>query len=70
MSQAIEPLSTTEYPDDDSGYGDKETLTASLSSSIYAYETENGRTYHAYKRGKYVMPNDEREQERMDGEKF
>jgi len=40
--------------------------TASISSSIFQYRNENGRTYHAYKDGKYIMPNDEREQERLD----
>lgn len=51
----------------DSGYGDEAALsTASLQSSIFDYEEEHGRSYHAFRRGKYVMPNDEREQERMD----
>lgn len=51
----------------DSGYGDESALsTASLRSSIYDYEEEYGRSYHAFRRGKYVMPNDVREQERMD----
>lgn len=51
----------------DSGYGDETALsTASLQSSIFDYEEEHGRSYHAFRRGKYVMPNDEREQERMD----
>lgn len=54
--------------DTDSAFGgsDGTDSTASISSSIYRYRTENGRTYHAYKDGKYVIPNDEREQERLD----
>lgn len=40
--------------------------TASITSSIIQYRRENGRTYHAYKDGKYVMPNDEQEQDRLD----
>lgn len=36
--------------------------TGSLSSSIFKYEYENGRTYHAFRDGKYIMPNDDREQ--------
>ncbi|KAH0610723.1 uncharacterized protein H6S33_011150 [Morchella sextelata] len=40
--------------------------TESLSSSIYEYRYENGRRYHAYKAGKYMLPNDEREQDRLD----
>jgi SAM-dependent methyltransferase len=30
------------------------------------YEYENGRRYHAYKAGEYVLPNDEAEQNRLD----
>ncbi|KAF7555980.1 hypothetical protein G7Z17_g1687 [Cylindrodendrum hubeiense] len=53
--------------DDDSATGfDNVSDTASLSSSILAYRQENGRTYHAYKDGVYVLPNDETENERLD----
>ncbi|KAG7050568.1 methyltransferase domain-containing protein [Colletotrichum scovillei] len=38
----------------------------SLSGSILDYRFENGRTYHRYKDGKYVIPNDEQENDRMD----
>ncbi|KAI1364026.1 S-adenosyl-L-methionine-dependent methyltransferase [Xylaria arbuscula] len=38
----------------------------SVTSSIYNFENAHGRTYHRYKAGKYWMPNDEREQERLD----
>lgn len=38
----------------------------SLSSSILNYKYENGRRYHAYREGEYFMPNDEREQDRLD----
>ena len=40
--------------------------TASLTSSIERYPMENGRRYHAYKDGSYVMPNDESELDRLD----
>ncbi len=50
----------------DSGYADTDCSTDSLRSSIFAYEEEHGRTYHAFHAGKYVVPNDEGEQERMD----
>jgi hypothetical protein len=33
-----------------------------LSSSIYDYRYENGRRYHAYRDGRYFLPNDEVEQ--------
>ncbi|KAL2012844.1 hypothetical protein VTN00DRAFT_369 [Thermoascus crustaceus] len=38
----------------------------SLSSSIKAYVYENGRRYHSYREGEYVLPNDEQEQDRLD----
>ncbi|TDZ35791.1 Secondary metabolism regulator LAE1 [Colletotrichum spinosum] len=38
----------------------------SVSSSIREYREENGRTYHKYKDGKYNIPNDERENDRLD----
>lgn len=43
----------------------RESLT-SLRSSIMAYQHENGRTYHAMSAGKYFLPNDEQEIERLD----
>ncbi|MCJ1454022.1 hypothetical protein MMC28_004372 [Mycoblastus sanguinarius] len=52
----------------DSGLGDEDGAesTASITSSILAYEYENGRRYHAYRSGSYPLPNDEKEQDRMD----
>ncbi|KAF4846052.1 Secondary metabolism regulator LAE1 [Colletotrichum siamense] len=38
----------------------------SLSDCIYNYRQENGRTYHAYKDGKYTLPNDDIENDRLD----
>jgi hypothetical protein len=35
------------------------TSTTSLRTSIYQYIEENGRTYHKFKAGKYLLPNDE-----------
>ncbi|KAF2486238.1 S-adenosyl-L-methionine-dependent methyltransferase [Neohortaea acidophila] len=40
--------------------------TITLRSSIFDYEYENGRRYHAYKPGIYLLPNDDREQERLE----
>ncbi|OHE95150.1 methyltransferase domain-containing protein [Colletotrichum orchidophilum] len=39
---------------------------ASMTSSIMRYREENGRTYHAYREGRYVLPNDAVENERLD----
>lgn len=35
-------------------------------SSIKNYKYENGRRYHSFRDGEYLLPNDEREQERLD----
>jgi len=64
-TEAIEPMPHAPSGSD-SGYDEQTLSTASIASSIYDYEHENGRTYHAYKAGKYALPNDEGEQERMD----
>lgn len=54
--------------DADSAYGDDEVsvYTASLTSSVVDFPLENGRRYHAFRKGTYVFPNDEPEQDRMD----
>ncbi|EEU36688.1 uncharacterized protein NECHADRAFT_72681 [Fusarium vanettenii 77-13-4] len=53
--------------DGDSSYEtDTASSTQSLSASILDYRRENGRTYHRYKDGKYAMPNDDIENERLD----
>ncbi|KAK3316842.1 S-adenosyl-L-methionine-dependent methyltransferase [Apodospora peruviana] len=54
--------------DADSAMGDVDypMSTASVRSSIYEYVEEYGRTFHRYKQGKYWMPNDKTEQERLD----
>lgn len=54
--------------DADSAMGDMSSLlsTTSIRSSIYEFVEEHGRTFHRYKQGKYWMPNDQIEQERLD----
>ncbi|KAK6227004.1 hypothetical protein QIS74_00559 [Colletotrichum tabaci] len=42
----------------------------SLRSSILDYRFENGRTYHSYKDGKYNIPNDQREIQRLDSQHY
>ncbi|KAF1810538.1 methyltransferase [Eremomyces bilateralis CBS 781.70] len=42
------------------------TASASLASSVIDYVYENGRRYHAYRKGQYVLPNDPEEQDRLD----
>ncbi|KAF8457131.1 methyltransferase LaeA-like protein [Terfezia claveryi] len=38
----------------------------SLTQSVIDYQYENGRRYHSYREGEYVLPNDEKEQNRLD----
>ncbi|KAM4062729.1 methyltransferase [Hirsutella rhossiliensis] len=54
--------------DADSAYGSDagSAYTGSVTSSIFDYQYENGRRYHAYREGQYVLPNDAQEQERLD----
>ncbi|KIV94201.1 hypothetical protein PV10_01989 [Exophiala mesophila] len=59
------PVDAIDSSDADSGYNDSSlSSTASLRSSIYEFDQENGRTYQ--RGSEYVMPNDEEEQRRMD----
>ncbi|KAL8948063.1 MAG: hypothetical protein Q9222_005716 [Ikaeria aurantiellina] len=44
---------------------DEGSYTTSIASSITDYKYEHGRRYHAYQEGRYVLPNDEEEQNRM-----
>ncbi|KAF2136490.1 uncharacterized protein K452DRAFT_292338 [Aplosporella prunicola CBS 121167] len=41
-------------------------FSTSLTSSITNYPVRNGRRYHAYKDGSYILPNDDEEQDRLD----
>jgi hypothetical protein len=69
MAEAMEALSGTDGSDGgDSGYNEEISSTTSITSSIYEHEKENGRSYHAFHAGKYVMPNDDGEQDRMDSQ--
>jgi SAM-dependent methyltransferase len=40
--------------------------TRSITDSIFSSIEENGRLYHSFKDGKYLLPNDEQEQARLD----
>ncbi|KMU88301.1 UMTA [Coccidioides immitis H538.4] len=63
---AIVPADDHDLYDGDSDAASFESSTASLTSSILGHKYENGRRYHAYREGSYVIPNDEREQDRLD----
>ncbi|KAI9826952.1 MAG: hypothetical protein M1826_006528 [Phylliscum demangeonii] len=49
---------------DDSAYGDSSVYSSSLLSEMTDYKYENGRRYHSYQEGRYLLPNDEREADR------
>lgn len=52
--------------DQDSTFGNSGTsLHTSIKSFVTDYPYEHGRRYHAFKAGSYLVPNDEREQQRM-----
>jgi ubiquinone/menaquinone biosynthesis C-methylase UbiE len=52
--------------DSDSAFGGQSTASTSLASTILHYEYTNGRRYHGYRSGAYILPNDEQEQDRLD----
>ncbi|KAF1811222.1 TAM domain methyltransferase [Eremomyces bilateralis CBS 781.70] len=53
--------------DNDSLFSEEgSTRSASIASSVLNYTYENGRRYHAYRKGAYLLPNDEEEQDRLD----
>ncbi|KAL1975820.1 hypothetical protein VTN31DRAFT_4212 [Thermomyces dupontii] len=53
--------------DNDSSYGDElSSYSASLTSSVLDYRHENGRRYHGFHDGLYLLPNDETENDRLD----
>lgn len=51
---------------DEDYYSDTSSHTASLLSDVKNYTYENGRRYHSYREGHYVLPNDDQEQDRQD----
>jgi hypothetical protein len=59
---------THDNSDADSAISDMrgQSFTQSATLSIYDFVEEHGRTYHKYKQGKYVLPNDVEEQNRLD----
>ncbi|DAA77364.1 TPA_exp: hypothetical protein A8136_6624 [Trichophyton benhamiae CBS 112371] len=74
-ASAVESTSTSsptalplEVDDDhESDYSDElSKYSASLTSSVVDYPVVHGRRYHAYCRGRYMFPNDEQENERLD----
>jgi SAM-dependent methyltransferase len=66
VTGAIKPDDDPYASEDPAFLSEAGSSTQSLSSSVLNYQYENGRRYHAYREGEYIMPNDEQEQDRMD----
>lgn len=63
---ATKPLEVDRY-EGESAYGEElSTYTASLTSSAFNFPESHGRSYHAYKAGRYYLPNDAQENDRLD----
>ncbi|KAF2274051.1 S-adenosyl-L-methionine-dependent methyltransferase, partial [Westerdykella ornata] len=52
--------------DTDSAFDSASNASTSIASSVLNYEYANGRRYHGYRSGAYILPNDETEQDRLD----
>ncbi|KAJ9616825.1 hypothetical protein H2200_000544 [Cladophialophora chaetospira] len=65
--EALIQADSNEGSEFDSALGDDASVASeTLASSIYNYSYQHGRRYHAYRRGEYLLPNDEAEQARLD----
>ena len=64
--QPVTHLEPDSSSDTDSALDANSAASTSLASSILNYEYSNGRRYHGYRSGAYVLPNDEQEQDRLD----
>jgi ubiquinone/menaquinone biosynthesis C-methylase UbiE len=63
---SVNELEPDSASDTDSAFDANSAASTSLASSILNYEYSNGRRYHGYRSGAYVLPNDEQEQDRLD----
>ncbi|EOD44847.1 putative tam domain methyltransferase protein [Neofusicoccum parvum UCRNP2] len=52
--------------DADSAFCSQSSTSTSVTSSVFNYKYENGRRYHGFREGNYFLPNDEKEQDRLD----
>jgi SAM-dependent methyltransferase len=64
--QLVPDTATPTDSDADSAFDANSSASTSLASSILNYEYTNGRRYHGYRSGAYVLPNDDEEQDRLD----
>ncbi|KAI9738401.1 MAG: hypothetical protein M1834_008904 [Cirrosporium novae-zelandiae] len=64
-----DPIAQAREDETDSSIDDSESslsATATLNSEAVNYQYKHGRRYHSYKAGRYDLPNDEAEQDRLD----
>ncbi|KAJ6079664.1 hypothetical protein N7467_009417 [Penicillium canescens] len=67
--QGLTPIEPDSNSDGDSLYPGslgEASYTTSITSSALNYQYENGRRYHSFHEGEYILPNDEQEQDRLD----
>lgn len=50
-------VDTANNSDSDSAFGGESTASTSIASTILNYEYSNGRRYHGYRSGSYILPN-------------
>ncbi|KAI1918948.1 hypothetical protein LOZ12_004437 [Ophidiomyces ophidiicola] len=50
---------------EDEAFSDSKSASFSLEPSVTNYPEEHGRRYHAYRRGRYLLPNDDKEMQRL-----
>ncbi|KAM0724122.1 hypothetical protein Q7P37_000003 [Cladosporium fusiforme] len=67
MDEATERTHVMDFNEADSTYSESfQISTNSLTPSDYDFDEEHGRCYHGFRRSKYILPNDQIKQERMD----
>ncbi|KAI5797327.1 TAM domain methyltransferase [Peziza echinospora] len=62
----MEPDTSDDFSTISADSGDNKSYATSITPSVTDYQYENGRRYHSYREGEYVLPNDEKEQNRLD----
>merc|ERR1711977_617375 len=52
--------------DSPTNYSSPDDASQSVDSTVHNFQEENGRTYHGYRAGSYLYPNDSNERDRLD----
>ncbi|PGH14391.1 hypothetical protein AJ79_03033 [Helicocarpus griseus UAMH5409] len=67
VARSADPLEIDDDIGSDSAYGDElSKYSSSLTSRVTDYPELHGRRYHAFREGRYLLPNDEKEADRLD----